>query len=98
MEFFNMNVSMLSEAEDLMHPLTDRTITYRILDCLQNGFGSISEIADIANINPKTAKKHLERLSCVGIIKEKRVGRARIFSLNPTFDVNNPDEEFSGGI
>jgi len=61
----------------------DTGITDRILDYLgENQFGSISEIAKGAKTTRITAKKHLERLSRSGFLKEKQLGLARIFYVS----------------
>jgi DNA-binding MarR family transcriptional regulator len=48
----------------------------------ENQLGSISEIAKSAKTTRITAKKHLERLSRSGFLKEKQLGLARVFYVS----------------
>ena len=55
---------------------------YRIMDLLQQREMSVSELTDLLHVRQPTVTHHLRLLSDSGLVKVRRQGRERRYSLN----------------
>lgn len=67
---------------DVFHAVADST-RRRILDLLAEGERAVMELVSYFRISQPAVSQHLKVLRDVGLVRTRREGRQRMYSLNP---------------